>query len=58
MWWYFICLVIGGMIGFFTAAVLGAGKVTDIERDRAYYQDECVKLRARLALKDIGEDDT
>jgi hypothetical protein len=53
---FLIGVVIGGLIGFFTAAVFGAGKVQDLEIDNHYYRDQCVRLRAKLALKDMGEE--
>ena len=54
---YLLALFCGFLIGFFLAAVLGAGKVSDLEIERAYHQAECVRLRARLALKEMDDKD-
>jgi hypothetical protein len=56
----FIGIGLGAFFGFFLAAVLGAGKVSDLQSDNIRLNLENARLRERLikqAVRDIREDD-
>jgi hypothetical protein len=59
MFWYIVACLVSGIGGFFIAALLGAGKVADLEARNWYLDFENSRLREKLKqyrAEEIRED--